>query len=246
MSSEVEVQYIHDEIIHNSSAASEVLPIMFSMLKPNSVLDIGCGLGNWLEVAKKLGVNKVTGVDGNYVNRDLLKIQKDEFVEWDLKKSVSLGHKFDLCICLEVAEHLPESSAEALVHSLTSHADVIMFSAAIPGQGGQFHINEQWPDYWQKLFAKFNYEFIDCFRRKIWLNNNIEWWYRQNLFLVVKNGHSLAGNSSETVLPLVHPELFRNVSLNSNGRIQRLEKNLARLQRRDIVGKFSRLIKRKK
>ncbi len=240
------VPYIHDEIIHNSSAASEVLPIVFDIFRPSSVLDIGCGLGNWLEVSKRLGVNEIIGVDGTYVNRKLLKIAPEEFVESDLQKGISLGRRFDLGICLEVAEHLPESSAETLVRSLTYHADVLLFSAAIPGQGGQFHLNEQWPAYWQNLFFRNDFVFVDCLRNKIWMNEKVEWWYRQNIFLVVKKDHALANQASGSVLPLVHPELFKNISYNAISKIQRLEKNIAHLQKRDIVGKFSKLLKRKK
>ena len=216
------------------------------MYLPSSVLDVGCGLGNWLEVSKTLGVNEVIGLDGAYINRELLKIKPEEFVEWDLHKSISLGRRFDLSICLEVAEHLPESTAETLVQSLTKHSDVILFSAAIPGQGGQYHVNEQWPAYWQKLFGNAGYVFIDCFRNKIWMNENIEWWYRQNIFLVVKKNNELARMASLPVLPLVHPDLFKNVSNNANNKIKRLEKSLDRLQQRDIVGKFSRMLKGKK
>lgn len=241
-----DVPYIHDEIIHNSSAASEVLPIMFEVYQPSSVLDVGCGLGNWLEVSKKLGVNEVIGLDGAYVNRELLRIESEEFVEWDLQKSIYLGRRFDLCICLEVAEHLPESSAETLVRSLADHSDLILFSAAIPNQGGQYHINEQWPAYWQKLFNKVDYVFVDYFRNKIWMNEKIEWWYRQNIFLVVKKGNELARLASMPVLPLVHPELFKNVCNNANSKIKHLEKSLDHLKKRDIVGKFSRLLKGKK
>src|SRR4051812_36224294 len=121
------IPYVHDEIVHNSSAAQQVLPLLFEIFKPQSAVDIGCGLGNWLEVAKKMGVNEVAGIDGSYVDRSLLKIQPEEFIEWDLKQLVNLGRKYDLGICLEVAEHLPSSSAEILIQSLTSHAEVILF-----------------------------------------------------------------------------------------------------------------------
>ena len=179
--------YIHDEITHNSSAAEQVLPILFKIYKPNSILDVGCGLGNWIEVAKKMEVEEVIGVDGSYVNRSLLKINDEEFVELDLTKPFNLNKKFDLAICLEVAEHLPESSADGLIQSLITHSDVIMFSAALPGQGGQNHINEQWQSYWIDLFNSNGFECLDLFRRRIWDNTSVEWCYRQNIFLCLTN-----------------------------------------------------------
>ena len=170
----MKIKYIHDEIIHNSGAAEQVLPVLFSIFKPKSILDVGCGLGNWIEVAKKMGIEEVVGVDGSYVNRTLLKIDDKEFIEKDLAKPFDLNKNFDLAICLEVAEHLPETSADTLIQSIVTHADVVIFSAAIPGQGGQNHINEQWPTYGQELFQKYDYDVIDYFKPKIWNNNKIE------------------------------------------------------------------------
>jgi SAM-dependent methyltransferase len=236
--------YVHDEITHNSSAAAQVLPILFQEYLPKSIIDAGCGLGNWIEVAKKLGVESITGVDGSYVNRSLLKIAEHEFVEKDLTKPFDLQKKFDLAICLEVAEHLPDSSADGLVASLTQHADVIMFSAALPGQGGQNHINEQWPDYWQKYFAKYGYEMIDYFRPKIWNNQKIERWYRQNMFLVVRSGHSLSTGKNQPALSLIHPELFKAINEQQSVKIKQLQTAIEKLKKRDLVGKIAKLFKK--
>ena len=46
-----------------------------------------------------------------------------------------------------------------LVATITKHGDAVLFSAAIPGQGGQDHLNEQWPEYWQKKFEVNGYYF---------------------------------------------------------------------------------------
>lgn len=238
--------YVHDEIVHNPEAASQVLPILFEAYRPNSIIDVGCGLGNWIQVAKKLGINDVIGVDGDYVNRSLLKISENEFVEKNLLESFDLGRKFDLAICLEVAEHLPESSANKIIESLTRHSDVIMFSAAIPGQGGQNHINEQWPSYWQKIFLKHGFVMLDFFRPKIWNNTKVERWYRQNMFLVVKEAHPLNNGLDKQALSLVHPDLFNLVIEQYDNKIKRLHHTIDKLQSRDIIGKAVKIIKGKK
>lgn len=238
--------YVHDEITHNSSAAEQVLPVLFETFKPTTIIDVGCGLGNWIEVAKKLSGAEIIGVDGDYVNRSLLKIDENEFVEKDLTKPFDLNRKFDLAICLEVAEHLPKSSAEGFVKSLTNHSDVIMFSAALPGQGGQNHINEQWPSYWQELFNRNDYEMIDFFRFKIWNNTKIEYWYKQNLFLVVRKGHFLANNENKMAYSLVHPELLELVHEQYQNKILLLQNTIKKLKKRDVLGSLFKFFRNKK
>lgn len=238
------VIYVHDEITHNSSAAEQVLPVLFEIYKPSSILDVGCGLGNWIEVAKKISGAEIKGVDGDYVDRRLLKIEENEFVECDLTKPFDLNRKFDLAICLEVAEHLPEASAEGFIKSITNHSDVIMFSAALPGQGGQHHINEQWPSYWQEHFNNCGFEMMDFFRFKIWNNPKIEYWYKQNLFLVVRKGHKLAKNEAEIAYSLVHPELLELIHEQYQNKILLLKGTIHKLKKRDIVGRFSKFFKK--
>jgi len=239
------VPYIHDEITHNPEAATHVLPVLFEIYKPSSILDVGCGLGNWIQVAKKMGVMDIVGVDGAYVDRSLLKIAPNEFVEKDLTKPFDLGRRFDLAISLEVAEHLPDSCADAFVQSITQHADVVLFSAALPGQGGQNHINEQWPEYWQAVFEKHGFIMLDCIRPKIWNDTRIERWYRQNIFLVVKKGHALTENANTQILSLVHPELLTAVHLQHEEKIKKLQKTIQHLKQRDWIGKIGGLLKRK-
>jgi SAM-dependent methyltransferase len=182
----MEVLYVHTEMVHNFKAANEVLPLVISTFKPNSILDVGCGIGTWLKVAKELGVKKVIGVDGDYVKRELLKIDETEFICKDLRNSFSLNSKFDIAICLEVVEHLPVNSARQIISSLCLHSDIVIFSAAIPNQGGQNHINEQWPSYWVDIFAKYDYRPYDILRPVFWNNENIDFWYRQNMIVFSK------------------------------------------------------------
>ncbi|MHA7131823.1 class I SAM-dependent methyltransferase [Algoriphagus namhaensis] len=222
-------EYVHKEHIHNISAAEIILPIVFHFIQAQSIIDIGCGIGTWLNVSKSLGVNEVQGVDGDYVDRKLLKkhLRLDYFLASDLSLPLVLDRRFDLALCLEVAEHLPESSSHVLVSSLVKHSDVILFSAAIPGQGGQNHINEQWPDYWAQLFKEHDYVFLDIIRPLIWDNPNVDFWYRQNIFLVVKNTHKLALKYSSSHLSLVHPELFDRINQHKDNQINLLKEQLA-------------------
>lgn len=207
------MKYTHSESIHNTKAPKIVLPIVLNLLESKSIIDIGCGIGTWLSVAKDLGVSDVLGVDGDYVNSDLLikYINRDEFHSHDLTQPLDLGRKFDLCLCLEVAEHLPQEAAEILVQSLVCHSDYILFSAAIPGQGGQNHLNEQWPEYWEKLFNQYDFVFFDILRPLIWNESDVDFWYKQNLFLIGTKQNDLFKADWKEVLSLVHPHLFLEV-----------------------------------
>ncbi|MBC7913678.1 MAG: class I SAM-dependent methyltransferase [Pyrinomonadaceae bacterium] len=207
-----EINYIHTEDIHNHKSAEEILPYIFNLIKPVSVIDVGCGTGSWLSVAKKLGAKTVLGVDGIYIGTQMLCIEKEEFKLQDLTLPLHTDTKYDLAICLEVAEHLPETAADNLIEILTQHSDIILFSAAIPRQEGQFHINEQWPDYWQNKFEKKGYSAFDILRDNFWNNENVEWWYKQNMFIYSKpeNGHILGPQvADKEIIARVHPELFK-------------------------------------
>lgn len=201
------MSYVHDELIHNTKAAKEIVPKIIELIHPTSVVDIGCGIGTWLSVFEDFGVKDVLGIDGDYVNRTLLHIEEKKFISSDLTKPLKLDRKFDLAICLEVAEHLPEESANTFVENLVSLSDIILFSAAIPDQGGQNHINEQWPVYWQEKFKEHKFELHDFIRSDIWLNKNVDWWYKQNMLLVLKESSQIFLNKSN-ILPVIHPELY--------------------------------------
>ncbi|WP_348810491.1 class I SAM-dependent methyltransferase [Flavobacterium maritimum] len=206
-----QIKYNHTEKTHNTRAAFEILPFVFNLINPKSIIDIGCGNGSWLKAATELGVAGIQGVDGVKVDGNQLNIPESNFLQHDLTKQLWLNKKFDLAISLEVAEHLPESAASNIIDALTTHSDCILFSAAVPGQGGQYHVNEQWPEYWHQKFKSKGYLAYDVLRNSFWNNENIFWWYRQNIILYAKKGvfNDNELQSSEIVNAIVHPELYR-------------------------------------
>jgi hypothetical protein len=67
-----------------------------------------------------------------------------------------------------------------------------VFSAAIPGQGGERHIHLQFPDFWEGLFSRHGFQKLDVLRSKIVADRAIAWWYRQNMFMFASPTAKLA------------------------------------------------------
>ena len=133
------------------------------IVEPRSVVDFGCGNGSWLRVFEELGVNDILGIDLVKLNDNDLLIKQDNIIVRDLSNKINLDRQFGLVICLEVAEHLSDKNSDNLIDNLCTHGDVILFSAAIPGQGGQYHKNEQWHTYWEAKFNQRGYLSYDIF-----------------------------------------------------------------------------------
>lgn len=236
----------------SAHSAGRVLTRLADILPPvNSVTDYGCGVGTWLSAARTiLGAADIKGFEGPWLDPELLVIGADEFECCDL--SVLDAHPpqraSDLALCLEVAEHLPAPVGEHLVRALTATSDFILFSAAIPNQGGKGHVNEQWPAYWVERFAAHDFVSLAPFREPLWNDTDISPWYRQNLMLIVKRSRleelaldDVARNTP--VLPVVHPEIFRAALERQQKQIDTLTTAAGawRAFRRAVLGKTYRV-----
>lgn len=203
----------HQRTVHS---ASTILAIALDQLpKVQSAVDVGCGVGTWLSVLKDRGIADVQGVDGEWVDTSLLVIPPESFLKADLTKPLNVQRRFDLAISLEVAEHLPPECAEDFVATLVRLSDFVLFSAAIPHQGGRNHLNEQWQEYWAELFTQHGYRPVDAIRSRVWNDPAIDTWYKQNTLLYVK-GERLpelrsVGDSvtPPPMLSVVHPDLYQ-------------------------------------
>jgi hypothetical protein len=165
----------------------------------------------WTSKLLEYGVTDVLGIDGDYVNREHLRIPRDRFQACDLSKPFAIDRKFDLALCLEVAEHLPPARAESLIDDLVTLAPVVLFSAAIPGQGGVNHINERYLGYWDALFAARDYVLLDIIRPALWNDERCDWWYRQNTVLFIHKDNPLSCLRVTSVIDCIHPRLYENM-----------------------------------
>lgn len=196
-------------------SANKVCSYIAQIYRPlRSVLDVGCGVGLFLAEANKLGADIINGVEAEWLDDDLLVVDRSCIRHHDLTKPLDMQCTYDLVISLEVGEHLPAIAAETYVASLVRHGRMILFSSAIPHQGGVHHVNEQWPEYWARLFVKHNYHFVDIVRPHFWYDREMILYIRQNAFLVahaetiLANPTLLAVHDRHLPMAMVHPDLF--------------------------------------
>lgn len=203
-------KFYSDISIGAKHSASLVVPYISSLLNPKSVIDVGCGSGEWLKIFKEYGARTIQGLDGPWVPTEDLVISSDCFKTIDLNQPSWHGKKFDLCISLEVAEHLLEESADQFVRFLTNLSSTILFSAAIPRQGGTNHFNEQWQSYWIHKFETHGFKCFDPVRPKFWENAAVAIHYKQNSF-VFTNDTRIAVNLSQypcAISDIIHPDHY--------------------------------------
>jgi Methyltransferase domain len=223
-------------------SALHIVPLIRQIASIHSVCDVGCGLGMWLRVFLEAGVEDIVGVDGNWVDEDSLVIPVSAFRRADLRQSFRLDRCFDLAMSIEVAEHLPESRSTGFVEDLTRLAPLVLFSAAIPRQGGTNHINEQWQSYWAAVFANYGFDACDVLRPLIWNNAEIARWYRQNIILFCRHDFLqkvpglTAGTANSLPLSVVHPQQYAEIwdEVNVRASLQLLASALERHLRRTV------------
>lgn len=140
------------------SDAHAVANAIQNHFSPNSVIDFGCAIGAHLKPFYDGGI-EIKGVEGNPEAFKHAVVPTDYLVRHDLREPYDSERSYDLALCFEVAEHLPEQYADILVNTLTEASDTIVMTAATPGQGGTHHVNEQPPEYWHRKFESRGFEY---------------------------------------------------------------------------------------
>jgi len=219
------------EIASNSKiGAQRILPLLWTQLRPRSVVELGCGTGEWLLEAQRLGADRVFGLDGAWVPADRLVIPAKDFNAVDLERDelATPSERYDLAICLEVLEHVAEEHCDRLIAWLCRQAPAVLFSAAIPWQPGTSHINSAWQSAWARKFAAQDFLVYDFIRTALWSDKEIPYYYRQNIFIAAEPNHEALREMrpvDPSALDVVHPEFFTIQMQKHDRKRERLLKN---------------------
>ncbi|CAD0183364.1 hypothetical protein RUESEDTHA_00229 [Ruegeria sp. THAF57] len=207
----------HDEIDQRRYSNSRLAQEIFDVLKPRSAVDVGCGIGLLISDLRELGV-EVQGLEGTWLDDDAPVLPAAYYTLLDLEKPFTLERRYDLCSCIEVAEHLEPARADSFVADLCALSDVIVFSAAIGGQGGKGHKNEQWQEYWCHKFEAQGYGTYDPFRDRLRRDEKVLPWLQQNVLMFVRKGQPLSEKLSSfrikpsqanMILPTYHHKIMK-------------------------------------
>jgi hypothetical protein len=206
-------EFYDAQIPDSVSSAETVLTELFRTYKPNSVLDIGCGQGTWLSVAQRLGVKTLHGLDGPWVRADAMLSRDISFQPINMEESIPVSQKYEMAMSVEVAEHLSVVRAKSIVEALCQASDLVLFGAAVIGQGGENHINEQRQSYWVELFEQQGFRCFDSIRPTVWNSTAVAPWYRQNTLVYVNQQRQdlismFAARGTSFVSDIIHPEMF--------------------------------------
>jgi SAM-dependent methyltransferase len=191
-------------------SADLVVPMILNYMKPETVVDVGCGEGWWAKAFSDWGGCEVLGIDGGDIKGPVV-----PFHAADLNEDFPDVGDFDLAVSLEVVEHLKPERGKDFIEYLTTLAPAVLFSAAIPCQGGIGHLNERWLEYWVKQFKVYGYKCSGALRWEMWGDERVEWWYQQNMILAARDPEKfpdLFGRSASAPFSVIHPTLLKSAT----------------------------------
>jgi hypothetical protein len=207
-----ETDEFHPQIRAGSvRSAAAVAAVVQELVQARSVVDVGGGEGWWASAFARLGASAVS-IDNAALPAAAPGVTH---IRRDLRRP--FGRELeapDLVLCLEVAEHLEPTVGDHLVGELCALAPVVLFSAAVPGQGGFGHVNEQWPAYWVERFGHHGFRCSGALRWRLWCDDRVESWYRQNLLFATSEPEkypALFVTPLADPWPVVHPATLDRV-----------------------------------
>lgn len=156
----------HGWITHTDEGALKYLKDTFGI---KTMLDVGCGPGGQVRVAKELGID-AEGVDGDdrlvSENEDIT-INVCDYTQGSFEKKV------DLIWSTEFLEHVKERYQKNYM-STFSCADHVFITFAPPGKHGTHHVNLQPSSYWIKVFKTYGFEYDENITNEIKANSTMK------------------------------------------------------------------------
>ena len=192
--------------------AGVMADVICNSIMPLSAIDVGCGNGQLLKALQERGIS-ILGIDGTWA-KDSLVIDKKYFMGRDLEKEdITQQSKYDVAICLEVAEHLNEKVAKHFISELCNLSDIVVFSSGKPYLSDKTHKNEQYASYWMHLFRDNGFYPSNLIRAQLWDKLVVPVWYKQNTILYVKETNSRASRFPRAqLIDVIHPEKYELVT----------------------------------
>lgn len=205
-----DAEFFNVQARQSEPAAALIAIVIQVVINAKSVVDIGGGVGAFAAAFAYNGAEDHLVVDGDYVDRGQLLVPPERFVAADLTQPLDLGRRFDVALCLEVAEHLPEDTADVLLDTLERHSDVIVFSAAVPGQTGSHHVNEKPQSWWHLKFRERGFKAFDLVRPALWHDDRVAWWYLQNTLVYARGAVAQSlGPEANGLIDALHPRFLQ-------------------------------------
>jgi SAM-dependent methyltransferase len=144
--------------------AQQAAPIFADLISkdfhPRRMVDVGCGTGALIQALTATGC-ECKGLE--YADAAIKTCQARglNVRKFDIESEIveTTSGEFDVVTSMEVGEHLPKEKADRYIVLLTSLAPVVIYTAAIPGQGGSDHVNEQPHEYWIEKFERRGYRY---------------------------------------------------------------------------------------
>ena len=137
---------------HWRSFFAGVVDSIVAELQPRSALDMGCGPGLLVEALRERGV-EAWGID---ISEYAIERVPEAVRPYCRVASITdeLERDYDLIVCIEVIEHLPEHLADAAVGNMTRHAKSVLFSSSPDDFIDPSHQNVKPSEYWIGLFGR--------------------------------------------------------------------------------------------
>lgn len=192
------------------NSANRILSLLSEFIHPNSVADIGCGTGTWGFTAEKIWGAQIFAFDRHRYDDCDMYISAEKYFQCDLRQKTRLG-RYDLAICVEVIEHIDQNYEDIVIDNLCACSDTLLFSGALPFQGGTGHINERPFSYWLEKFNMRGYTMIQDIRWSIWDQSDIEIWYRNNIMFLMKT--TTKNKPTPYPVDIIHPQMLERILL---------------------------------